>query len=130
MLPLAWRPLWLAGALALALSIVVASLVPAPLVEAYAIDDKLGHAAAYLMLTLWLTGIVERRRYPLAALIALVMGALLELVQGLLTPTRYAELLDLAANAVGIVLALALAYLAFGGWAARVEAWLGVGPTH
>lgn len=127
MLKLARPRLWLAGAVALGATIAVASLLPGPLVAAAGgFNDKLGHVSAYFLLALWLLGMVEPRRYLLAAVPPLLLGAALEVAQVLLTATRQADWLDLAANAAGIVLAVALAYLGLGGWAARAERLLGM----
>lgn len=127
MLPLVYRRLWLAGALLIAAGIVIGSLLPGPLVATVGVNDKFEHAGAYFALTLWLAGLVVRRRYAWAALAAFALGAALEAAQGLLTVTREAEGLDLVANGAGIVFALALAYLGLGGWAGRVERMLGAG---
>ena len=127
MLPLVYRRLWLAGALLIAAGIVIGSLLPGPLVATVGVNDKFEHAGAYFALTLWLAGLVVRRRYAWAALAAFVLGAALEAAQGLLTVTREPDGLDLVANGAGIALALALAYLGLGGWAARVERMLGAG---
>jgi VanZ family protein len=127
MLPLVYRRLWLAGALLIAAGIVIGSLLPGPVVETVGIDDKFEHAGAYFALTLWLAGLVMPRRYAWAALAAFALGAALEAAQGLLTVTRETDGLDLVANGVGIAIALALAYLGVGGWAARVERMLGAG---
>ena len=128
MLPLAYSRLWLAGTLLIAGGIVIGSLLPGPVVAAVGGYDKLEHAGSYFALTLWLAGLVVRRNYAWAALAALALGVAMEAAQGLLTATRQADALDLVANGAGIALALALAYLGLGGWAARVERWLGVGP--
>lgn len=125
MLPLAKPGLWLAGAAAIALLIIVGSLLPGPVVAAISGYDKFEHVSAYLVLTLWLSGIVERRHYALAALVALLLGVALELVQGGLTATREMEWADVAANALGAGAALLLAWLGMGGWALRAESWLG-----
>lgn len=127
MLPLVHRRLWLAGALLIVAGIVIGSLLPGPVVATVGIDDKFEHAGAYFALTLWLAGLLVRRRYAWAALAAFALGAALEAAQGLLTVTREPEGLDLVANGAGIVFALALAYLGLGGWAGRVERMLGVG---
>jgi VanZ family protein len=126
-LPLVHRRLWLAGSLLIAAGIIVGSLLPGPVVATVGIDDKFEHAGAYFALTLWLAGLMVRRRYVWAALAAFALGAALEAAQGLLTVTREPEGLDLVANGAGIVFALALAYLGLGGWAGRVERMLGVG---
>lgn len=127
MLPLVYSRLWLAGTLLIASGIVIGSLLPGPVVAAVASYDKFEHAGAYFALTLWLAGLVVRRRYAWAALAAFALGAALEAAQGLLTVTREPDGLDLVANGAGIALALALAYLGLGGWAARVERMLGAG---
>jgi VanZ family protein len=127
-LPLAHPRLWVSGALLLAAGIVVGSLLPGPMVATAASHDKLEHAGAYFVLTFWIVGLVGRRWYPKAALAALVLGGAMEAAQGLFTVSRQADVLDLIADGAGISLALSLAYLGMGGWAGRVERWLGAGP--
>jgi VanZ family protein len=129
-LPLAHRRWWLTGAWLIAAAIVGGSLLPGPLVATVSAWDKLEHATAYGALTLWTAGMLERRRYGLAAILAFALGASLELVQGAMTSTRQADPLDLVANLTGIALALALAHLGLGGWAGRIELWLGAAPRR
>ena len=126
MLRLARPDLWIAGAVVIAVMIAVGSLLPGPMVTAISGFDKLEHAAAYAGLTLWLTGMLERRRYAWAGMAAFVLGLALELAQGWLTATRQADLLDLVANGAGIFVALAVAWMGLGGWAGRIERWLGL----
>lgn len=128
MLPLARPGLWISGAVAIGAAIALGSLLPGPVVETVSGYDKFEHAGAYFLLTLWLAGMVERKGYLLAAAVPLLLGAGLEVAQGLLTETRQADPLDLVANAAGITLALVVAYLGLGGWASRVERWLGAVP--
>jgi len=130
MLPLRFRRLWATGATVIAAGIATFSLLPAPLVAQISLYDKLGHAAAYFLLTGWLTGMYERERYPLAIVLALLLGVCLELAQTALTSTRQLEFLDFVANAAGIALAGVLAYGGLGGWATRVERWLGAPPAR
>jgi len=130
MLPLAHRRVWIAGACLIAAAIVTFSLLPGPVVATISVYDKLGHAAAYFLLAWWLTGMYERRRYPVAVALALLLGVALEIAQTLLTTTRHLELLDFVANAAGIALAAILAYAGLGGWAGRVERWLGAGAPR
>lgn len=125
MLPLARPWLWLAGVTLIVLGIAIGSLLPGPMVAAVSGYDKFEHLAAYLLLTLWLAGLVERRHYLRSALAAVLFGVVVELAQGLFTATREPEWADVAANAVGAGAALALAQLGAGGWVQRVEAWLG-----
>lgn len=127
MLRLARPDLWIAGAAVLVALIVVASLLPGPVVASVSAYDKLEHAAAYAALTLWLAGMLECRRYAWAGLAAFLLGLALELFQGWFTATRQADPLDLVANGTGIFLALAMAWMGLGGWAGRAERWLGLG---
>ena len=130
MLPLARRGLWIAGALLIAAVIVVGSLLPGPVVQSTASWDKLEHTGAYLVLALWIAGMLERPRYVWAAAAAFLLGALLEVAQALLTETREGDLLDLLANGTGAALALIAAHLGLGGWALRAERWLGLGRVE
>lgn len=126
MLRLARPDLWIAGAVILVTLIVVGSLLPGPVVATVSGYDKLEHAAAYAALTLWLAGMLERRGYVWAGTAAFLLGLVLELVQGWFTATRQADPLDLVANGAGIFLALAVAWMGLGGWAGRIERWLGL----
>lgn len=109
--------------------IVLGSLLPGSVIAAIDVWDKLEHASAYGLLTLWMTGMLERRRYAWAALVAFLLGLSLEGLQGALTATRQSDPLDLVANLSGIGVAWALAMLGLGGWAGRVERWLGLAPS-
>lgn len=130
MLPLARPALWITGAVLLASAIVVGSLLPGPVVESVAGWDKLQHTAAYLVLALWISGMVDRRHYLWAAAAAFLLGAGVEVAQAVLTDTRQGDALDLLANGSGAVLALGAAHLGLGGWASRVERWLGLAPAE
>jgi len=130
MLPLAWRGMWITGAVVIAGTIVTLSLLPGPVVESFSAWDKLEHALAYLVLTLWLTGMIARHRYAIAGAAAALLGLAIEGAQSTLTTTRQGDPLDLVANLAGIAVALAASYLALGGWAARVELLLGVSPRR
>jgi VanZ family protein len=125
-LMLRYRRLWIAAVAALAAAIATGSLVPAVAIETIGVWDKFQHGGAYFVLTLMLAGIVERRAYPVAAVVALLFGALLEVAQGTLTTTRVTDWHDIVANSTGIAAALVCAYLGLGGWAQRVEARLGI----
>ena len=92
-----------------------------------AIGGHAQHLAGYFMLTSWFLGIYPRARYPLIALGCFLFGGTMELLQNL-SPTRHPALADALTNGVGILAALAGAYAGLGGWAARVERLLGVGP--
>ena len=53
----------------------------------------------------------------------LVMGIVIEGLQGAMHVGRQADLRDVYANSMGIVCGLALALAWLHGWAQRVEAW-------
>ncbi len=89
--------------------------------------DKAQHATGYFLLATWFTGLYPRRRYLLVGAACVLLGVGIEGLQAL-TPTRRAEFGDALANAVGVALALALAWAGFGGWAARLERLAGLAP--
>jgi hypothetical protein len=128
MLPLAWRPAWLAGAVLIALLIVVGSLLPSTAIADVSVGDKFQHALAYGVLALWLCGLFSRNRCGRAVLASFALGCLVELLQAGLTDDRVAELADLLANGIGIAVAFVLAWYGLAGWAQQVERRLGAGP--
>ena len=91
------------------------SLIPAPPVlhHRWLGWDKLQHAAAFGLLTLLIGGAMtscrasDVRCWGRAVLLATCFGALIELLQGVLTRYRSAEFGDLAADLVGALDALA-----------------------
>lgn len=95
--------------------IVVLSLMRSPgRIYLFAHQDKVGHFLAYLVLA-WLAArafaVFSSRRFFLllfAFLYAGFTGALLEVLQPLLTSTRQRELLDLVANLAGALSGCAL----------------------
>ncbi len=96
----------------LALAVVaVASLLPLVGAVTLAVSDKLQHLLAYAGLAvLAASGYAGRRPVWLIGAGLLVFSGAIELLQGL-SGYRYAEWLDLLANAVGVALGLALAAL-------------------
>ena len=128
MLPLRHSRRWqVAGALVLAL-VFAAAVVPAlwswPTVRQTAIFafDKWLHGATFVVLSLWFSGQYARRSYWRIALGLLLFGIAIELVQRTLS-YRTADLQDLYANVVGIVIGLGLATAGIGGWSLRIENW-------
>jgi hypothetical protein len=102
-------------------AVVVGSLVPDLPSLGLSISDKVRHYVAYLILMSWFSGIYPRERHVLLAVAFVLMGAALELMQGLLTATRAMELGDFAMNLLGIATALVLARLGLGNWARRLD---------
>jgi VanZ family protein len=116
--------LWLASGWILIVLSVIASIVPAhDLPTLGGISDKVEHVVGYFVLALWFAGIYPRSRYPMIGIALLVMGIVIEGVQGAMHVGRQADLRDVYANSVGIVCGLTLALVWLGGWAQRVEAW-------
>lgn len=114
--PWVWRLLgWL-----LVAGVIVTSLLPAPWVPTFNIKDKILHAGAYCFLMVWFSGLYPRERHWIVALLLFGLGIGLDIAQ-LPTATRHFELLDIAADAGGIVLGLVLGRFVFAGWCRRVE---------
>ena len=115
--------LWLVSGWILVILAVIASLVPShDLPSLGGISDKWEHAVGYSVLALWFAGIYPRPRYPMIGVALLVMGVVIEGLQGAMHLGRQADLRDVYANTVGIVCGLVLALIWLGGWAMRVEA--------
>jgi VanZ family protein len=116
--------LWLVTGWILIVLATVASIVPAhELPRIGGVSDKLEHVVGYLVLALWFAGIYPKARYPMIGVGLLVMGIVIEGLQGAMKVGREADLRDVYANSLGIVCGLLLALAWLGGWAQRVEAW-------
>lgn len=125
MLSLAYKRYWLTASLALVALVVYGSLsapVATPLPGGF---DKVEHFASYLFLAVWFTGLYPRERYWPVALALVGLGLAMELLQYAMQLGRDAAPLDMAANVAGVAAGMLLAAVATGGWARRVEAWLG-----
>jgi VanZ family protein len=117
--------LWLVTGWILIVLATIASIVPAHDLPQMGglISDKLEHIVGYLVLALWFAGIYPKARYPMIGVALLVMGIVIEGLQGAMKVGRQADLRDVYANSLGIVCGLLLALAWLGGWAQRVEAW-------
>jgi VanZ family protein len=115
--------LWLVSGWILVILAVIASLVPShDLPTLGGISDKWEHVVGYFVLTLWFAGIYPRARYPMIGVALLVMGIVIEGLQGAMKVGREADLRDVYANVIGIACGLTLALAWLGGWAQRLEA--------
>jgi VanZ family protein len=120
MLPLRYAWAWrLVGWLGVVVALVF-SLWPGGVPLPFSVWDKIEHSSGYLLLAFWFLGLYPREKYLRVGAASFLFGVMIELLQGL-TPTRSMDPADVAANALGISVALALAYAGLGGWAARIE---------
>jgi VanZ family protein len=115
--------LWLVSGWILVILAVIASLVPShDLPKMGGLNDKLEHIIGYTVLALYFAGMYPKARYPMIGIALLVMGIVIEGLQGAMKVGREADLRDVYANTVGIACGLTLALAWLGGWAQRVEA--------
>jgi VanZ family protein len=126
MLPLRYPRLWLSlGWAAVAFAIVVCLIPANELPHSPNISDKTEHLVAYMLLSLWFAGIYPRSRYWIIAIGLCVMGVLIEFAQGAMRLGRQADVADVLANSTGVIVGLGLSLLWLGGWAQRIETWVG-----
>jgi VanZ family protein len=115
---------WLVSGWILVVAATIASIVPAhELPKLATVSDKLDHIVGYGVLALWFAGIYPKSRYPMIGVALLVMGIVIEGLQGAMKLGRQADLQDVYANSIGIVCGLVLALAWLGGWAQRIERW-------
>ncbi|MGH8496423.1 MAG: VanZ family protein [Gammaproteobacteria bacterium] len=122
MLPLRFGKLWLLAGWLGVLGATAASLTPSTTPVPLILNDKVTHGFIYLVLMLWFAGIYKRQRYLLIAGGLFAMGVALEFLQAHVG--RELSGFDVLANLTGIVIGLALAWRALGGWCAKLEDWL------
>jgi VanZ family protein len=122
-LPLRYPYVWLALGWVLVVGVVVGSLLPAPIIREItpAMNDKIEHFSAYFVLMMWFGGLYPRAKHVRVAGALLFLGISLDVLQGVATTTRTFDLLDIAADAVGILVALVLSFLLLEGWCQRLE---------
>ena len=125
MLPLAHAPAWIVASVLLIAAVLYLSLaplnVPAELPTNF---DKLEHAAAYVFLVVWFTGLVARPRYWRVVVALVIFGLMIEFLQAAMPFGRQGDPWDVLANVTGIGIGITLARWVTGGWALKVEAWL------
>jgi VanZ family protein len=116
--------LWLVSGWILVVVAVITSIMPlSEMPKMGGISDKVEHAVGYAVLALWFAGIYPKSRYPLIGVALLVMGIVIEGLQGAMNFGRQADMRDVYANSFGIVSGLLVAFIWLGGWAQRVESW-------
>lgn len=125
MLALRHRLLWLATSALLLAMVIWGSLQTSVDIPTPGGFDKVEHLGTYAFLSVWFTGMFARGRYWLIAVALLALGLAMEIAQYLMAAGRQADAYDMAANTLGVAAGLLLAVRATGGWAPKVEAWLG-----
>ena len=125
MLPLAHAPAWILASVVLVVTVLYLSLAPLNIPAGLPTNfDKVEHAAAYVFLAVWFTGLVARPRYWRVVAALVVFGLTIEFLQAAMPFGRHGDPWDVLANVTGIGIGLAMARWVTGGWAMKVEAWL------
>lgn len=130
MLPLrhAWR--WQMGSVFLLLAVLAATLMPVvwfwsgkvELLVWIAGIDKWLHGVTFLVLTVWFAGQYRPLSYWRVVVGLLAFGLIIEVCQRMVS-YRTADWFDIAADAAGITIGIAVAIAGAGGWCLRVENW-------
>ena len=118
--------LWWAAGWALVLFILVSTLEPPRYVPDLHVSDKLEHAGAFFLLTVWFCGLIERRYYLLVAAAMLALGGFIELAQGAMGWGRDEDVWDFVADTKGVIAALVCVYAGMGLWVVWIERLLGL----
>jgi VanZ family protein len=118
---LRYRRLWLSGGIAMLLVITVVCLLPSTELPSTGMSDKTEHFLAFGALAFWFGSIVVRRDLPWVALAAIAFGGLIEIAQSSMGLGRQGDLLDLAADSIGVAIGLLLVLTPLGRWARWCE---------
>lgn len=122
-----FRAAWFALGWLLVLGVAVGSLLPSlPKVSA-GVSDKFMHFTAYAAMAFLFMGAVGRRHWLRIGIGLLALGSCIELLQALVSPTRFGEWLDMAANAAGVAVGILAAAAFPSNWCRQFEVLVGVG---
>lgn len=105
--PVQWPRLWLSAWAAMIALVLIGSLLPAQRLPPPAFDgvDKLQHLLGYAVLACYAVLLFAHARLRLLAMAGLVaLGIGIEIAQEALTATRRADLADVGANTLGVLL--------------------------
>jgi len=130
MLPLRHARLWRVLSILILVLVLIAAMSPAfwffesrgKALSWFENADKWLHGLTFVVLSVWFSGLVEKRRYWLVAFGLMLFGFFVEFCQ-LQVSYRTADWIDIAANTAGIIIGLAVALVGLGGWGLRVEDW-------
>ncbi|MSR00699.1 MAG: hypothetical protein EXR88_04820 [Gammaproteobacteria bacterium] len=117
--------LWLVIGALLASAILILCLIP-PSNKISSIEglDKVEHALAFLALTAWFAALIERPGYWALSIMLLGLGVGIEIAQYLMALGRSAEIFDVIADTVGIILGVIFSLSIHESWLQRIERWL------
>jgi VanZ family protein len=132
MLPLRFAARWRVASIILLVLVLISTLMPAVwfwpdkegFVHWFVHVDKWLHGITFVVLAVWFAGQYRRESYWRIGFGLLFFGVLIEACQRLVT-YRSADWLDVAADAAGITVGLAVAMAGLGGWSLWVESRLG-----
>jgi len=128
MLPLRHATRWRIASICLLVLVLVGMLMPAVWIFPTKQDfmawfvhvDKWLHGVIFVFLALWFAGQYHRQSYWRIGVGLVAFGVLIEACQRLVT-YRSADVMDIFADAAGIVFGLAIALAGLGGWSVWVE---------
>ncbi len=86
--------------------------------------DKALHVFAFASLTGWFASLLERRRWIPLVCCLLLYGILIEMAQALMAMGRSADVFDVAADSVGVLVGVTLAAWFGVRWLLGVDGWL------
>lgn len=130
MLPLRHARMWRVLSILILIVVLLAAMSPAfwffdnraNVLSWFQNADKWLHALTFVVLSMWFSGLLERRRYWVIAIGLTVFGFFVEFCQ-LQVSYRTADWIDIVANTAGIIVGLAVAVAGLGGWGLRFEDW-------
>ncbi len=128
MLPLRYAARWRVASIILLVLVLASTLMPAVwfwpdrrgFVDWFVHVDKWLHGITFVLLAVWFAGQYRRKSYWRIGIGLIFFGVLIEACQRLVT-YRSADWLDIAADAAGIAVGLAVAMAGLGGWSLWIE---------
>ena len=130
MLPLRHPKRWQVASILFLLLTLAAALMPA----FWAFDNKVAalrwfenadkwlHGIVFFVLAVWFSGLYAKPAFWRIAVGLLAFGALIEVLQRMIS-YRTADMIDIAADGIGIVAGLLVGALGASGWCQRFENW-------
>lgn len=124
---LRWKTFWLlAGIAGTLVGLYLALRPPGGGLGWFDVSDKIEHGVSYVAMGLWFGALYEQRLQWRVAAALFAFGVVVEFLQWGMGMGRDADVADVAANTVGILVALLGTRLLGTSWMARVERLLGV----